>query len=61
MKQREKVRVSLTLDDDVVEKVGEIADAQRTNMSALINVTLAERFLDDKDCETRGRVHGGGR
>ena len=49
----EKVKISITLDDDVLGKVEEISIAQRTSISSVINVTLAERFLSDQSRKLR--------
>lgn len=55
-KARRKVRRTVTLDHDVDAAVSETASAQRSNPSALINYTLAERFLGAQD---RDMAEGG--
>jgi metal-responsive CopG/Arc/MetJ family transcriptional regulator len=39
--ERTKVKVSITLDDDVLDKAEECAKEQRSNVSAMINQLLA--------------------
>jgi predicted transcriptional regulator len=61
MIQRKKIACSITLDDDVVEKVDAIATALRTNFSALVNRTLAERFLSDQSRDMEQSAKSGGK
>jgi len=37
----EKIKVSITLDKDVVREMNKTAEAQRTSISALVNQVLA--------------------
>lgn len=53
MKRRKKGRVTITLDQDVIDAIEETAVAQRTNVSALVNVTLADRFIGDAGRDPR--------
>lgn len=39
-----KVKVTVSIDDDVWERVQEYAKVQRTNASALVNKTMAEKM-----------------
>lgn len=46
--RRRKVALSVTVDEDVRDAVSDTATRQRTNVSSLVNYTLAERFIGDQ-------------